>query len=411
MRLDYLKIGEKAGMNIIQLPIGSIEEDKDQPRYQFDEEALQELMKSIEELGLLSPIKVRASGKDRYKIIYGNRRYKACLALGLPSIPCIISEAASEQEIYLEQIAENLTREGFTPIEEAEAFHKLMNDPRFSSSIKYLSSKLGKPESYIKNKLELLKFGQAVKKLVVSGTAIRKDKLTEDQLLPLKDLPLEHRDPLALIMARDEMPVSDIKKIARLFKSKDISASTKDKLLYKSGRELYETWSVYEQNRAERAKPAEPKAKPKTKEAPPATPAEDTAQTAPAAQSAQSEKVDSPNPSNPTATAAAPTESVLFPDIRPTDALATASPSPAQSNAANLSASDAAAPLLMQVEQLLAILEAAAAPTGQIMPESAQLSDADHARLRSDLERLTERLETELHGWRGVLQGLYSSTR
>jgi len=398
-------------MNIIQLPIGSIEEDKDQPRYQFDEEALQELMKSIEELGLLSPIKVRASGKDRYKIIYGNRRYKACLALGLPSIPCIISEAASEQEIYLEQIAENLTREGFTPIEEADAFHKLMNDSRFSSSVKYLSSKLGKPESYIKNKLELLKFGQAVKKLVVSGTAIRKDKLTEDQLLPLKDLPLEHRDPLALIMARDEMPVSDVKKIARLFKSKDISASTKDKLLYKSGRELYETWSVYEQNRAERAKPAEPKAKPKTKEAPPATPAEDTAQTAPAAQSAQSEKVDSPIPSNPAATVAAPTESVLFPDIRPADALATESPGSAQPSAASLSASDAAAPLLMQIEQLLAILEAAAAPTGQTMPEAAQLSGADHARLRSDLERLTERLETELHGWRGVLQGLYSSTR
>ncbi|GBF78512.1 hypothetical protein PA598K_07168, partial [Paenibacillus sp. 598K] len=371
------------------------------------EEALQELMKSIEELGLLSPIKVRASGKDRYKIIYGNRRYKACLALGLPSIPCIISEAASEQEIYLEQIAENLTREGFTPIEEAEAFHKLMNDPRFSSSIKYLSSKLGKPESYIKNKLELLKFGQAVKKLVVSGTAIRKDKLTEDQLLPLKDLPLEHRDPLALIMARDEMPVSDVKKIARLFKSKDISASTKDKLLYKSGRELYETWSVYEQNRAERAKPAEPKAKSKAKEAPPAAQAEDTAQIA---SSTPHGRVESPVDPN-QAVAAAPVETVKFPDIRPADALATESPASAQPSAANLSASDVAAPLLMQVEQLLAILEAAAAPTEQTMPESAQLSDADHARLRSDLERLTERLETELHGWRGVLQVLYSSTR
>ncbi|WP_284645493.1 ParB/RepB/Spo0J family partition protein [Paenibacillus silviterrae] len=244
-------------MDIAQIRIDLIEEDKDQPRYQFDEESLEELVKSIEELGLLSPIKVRTTQDGRYKIIYGNRRYKACLALGLPTIPCIVSNVTDEVEIYLEQIAENLTRSGFTPIEEAEAFHKLLNDPKFTASTKFLASKLGKPESYIKNKLDLLKFGTAVRKLVVSGTEIRKDRLTEDQLLPIKDLPLEHRDPLALIIARDELPVSDVKKIAKLFKDKEISAGTKDKLLLKSGPGLLETWSVYEHNKAERARSQE----------------------------------------------------------------------------------------------------------------------------------------------------------
>jgi ParB family chromosome partitioning protein len=247
-------------MDIIEILTDLIDEDTDQPRYQFDEESLQELMKSIEELGLLSPIKVRTTNNGRYKIIYGNRRYKACKTLGRRTIPCIVSTVTDELEIYLEQIAENLTREGFSPIEEAEAFNKLLNDPKFSSSAKYLSSKLSKPESYIKNKCDLLKFSHAVKKLVVSGTEIKKDKLTEEQLLPIKELPIEHRDPLALIIARDELPVSDVKKIARLFKDKDMSARTKDQLLYKSGRELLETWSVYEQNKAERAKPAQPKA-------------------------------------------------------------------------------------------------------------------------------------------------------
>ncbi|MBP1991796.1 ParB/RepB/Spo0J family partition protein [Paenibacillus eucommiae] len=247
-------------MDIIEIMTDLIDEDTDQPRNYFDEESLQELMKSVEELGLLSPIKVRTTSNGRYKIIYGNRRYKACKALGRKAIPCIVSTATDELEIYLEQIAENLTREGFSPIEEAEAFHKLMNDPKFSSSTKYLSSKLGKPEAYIKNKCDLLKFSNAVKKRIVGGTEIRKDKLTEDQLLPLKDLPMEHRDSLALIIAKDEMPVSDVKKIARLFKDKDISSGTKDKLLYKSGHELLETWSVYEQNKAERAKAAQPKA-------------------------------------------------------------------------------------------------------------------------------------------------------
>jgi ParB family chromosome partitioning protein len=237
-----------------------IDEDTDQPRYQFDEESLQELMKSIEELGLLSPIKVRTTKDGRYKIIYGNRRYKACKTLGKPTIPCIVSNVTDELEIYLEQIAENLTREGFSPIEEAEAFNKLLNDPKFSSSTKYLSSKLGKPEAYIKNKCDLLKFSNAVKKLVVSGTEIKKDKLTEEQLIPIKELPLEHRDPLALIIAKDELSVSDVKRIAKLFKDKEISDNTKNKLLYKTGRELVETWSVFEQNRAERAKAVEPKA-------------------------------------------------------------------------------------------------------------------------------------------------------
>ncbi|MHA7966426.1 ParB/RepB/Spo0J family partition protein [Paenibacillus sp. CAU 1782] len=241
-------------MNVVEIQMALIDEDKDQPRYQFDEEALQELMSSIQEIGLLSPIKVRPIAGGRYMIIYGNRRYKASQMLGRSTIPCIVSQATDEMEIYLEQIAENLTREGFSPIEEAEAFHKLLNDDRFRSSVKFLSAKLGKPESYIKNKMELLKFSNAVKKLIVSGTEIRKDRLTEDQLMPLKDLPMEHRDPLALIAARDELAVSDVKKIAKLFKDKTISDNTKEKLLLKNGGGLIETWSVYEQNRKERAK-------------------------------------------------------------------------------------------------------------------------------------------------------------
>jgi ParB family chromosome partitioning protein len=263
-------------MDIIEIVTDLIDEDTDQPRYQFDEDSLQELMKSIEEIGLLSPIKVRTTDNGRYKIIYGNRRYKACKTLGRGTIPCIVSNVTDELEIYLEQIAENLTREGFSPIEEAEAFNKLLNDPKFSSSTKFLSSKLSKPESYIKNKCDLLKFGNSVKKLIVSGTEIKKDRLTEDQLLPIKELPIEHRDPLALIIAKDELPVSDVKKIARLFKDKDISSGTKDKLLYKSGRELLDTFYVFEQNKAERAKAALPKPaavkndKPKKAE-PPAT--------------------------------------------------------------------------------------------------------------------------------------------
>jgi len=239
-------------MEVTSIKLALIDEDKDQPRYQFNEEALEELANSIREIGLLSPIKVRALSNGRYKIIYGNRRYKASVMVGLEHIPCIVSTADNETDIYLEQIAENLTREDFSPIEEAHAFHKLMNDDSFRSSTKLIASKLGKTESYIKNKLELLKFSNAVQKLIVSGTQIRKDCLTEDQLMPLKDLPMEYRDTLALTAAKDELPVSDVKKIAKLFKDGSISDSTKQKLLLKNGSGLIETWSVYEQNRKEK---------------------------------------------------------------------------------------------------------------------------------------------------------------
>jgi ParB family chromosome partitioning protein len=94
-------------MDIIEIQTHLIDEDMDQPRYQFDEESLQELMNSIAELGLLSPIKVRTTNDGRYKIIYGNRRYKACKTLGRTTIPCIVSAVTDELEIYLEQIAEN----------------------------------------------------------------------------------------------------------------------------------------------------------------------------------------------------------------------------------------------------------------------------------------------------------------
>jgi len=264
-------------MDIVQIPTHLIDEDKDQPRYQFDDDALRELVESIGEIGLLSPIKVRSTGDGRYKIIYGNRRYKACTSLGLPTLPCIVSTATDETEIYLEQIAENLTRQGFSPIEEAEAFNKLLNDPKFSSSLKYLSGKLGKPESYIKNKLDLLKFSPAVRKLIVAGTEIRKDRLTEDQVVPLKDLPMEYRDSLALIVAADEMPVADAKRIARLFKDKDISEATKGKLLLKTGHQLLDTWSTYEHNRKERARAAKAEEEPRAA-AIPASAGEEAAQ-------------------------------------------------------------------------------------------------------------------------------------
>jgi len=400
-------------MEMVDLPLHLIDEDTDQPRYQFDDEAIQELMNSIAELGLLSPIKVRKLDSGRYKIIYGNRRYKASKNLGLRTIPCIVSNITDDLEIYLEQIAENLTREGFTPVEEAEAFHKLMNDPKFSSSTKFLSSKLGKPETYIKNKLELLKFDIKVRRLVVSGTDIRKDKLTEDQLLPLKDLPIEHRDALALIAARDELPVSDVKKIAKLFKSPDISAGTKDKLLYKSGYELLQTWSTFEMNRKERAERAR-------RAAEEAEEAEAAAKTAQAASSASEADHRSPGAAvSDQATSSAPVNVTVASAAAAQVENSAAEASSAHGSAAAASSSvDAAAPVhcdapdevatLIEapLSQLLALLSDAK-PELQSAIIADKLADLDidkprQNRLINDVNQLISLLDSHLDMWYAV---------
>ncbi|QAY65966.1 ParB/RepB/Spo0J family partition protein [Paenibacillus protaetiae] len=375
-------------MDIVQIPVHLIDEDTDQPRYRFGEESLQELISSIEELGLLSPIKVRTLENGRYKIIYGNRRYKATMALKRETIPCIVSNATDETEIYLEQIAENLTREGFTPIEEAEAFDKLLHNPKFNSSVKFLASKFGKPESYIKNKCELLKFGSPVKKLVVSGTEIRANQLTEEQLLPLKDLPIEYRDTLALTMAKDEMPVSDVKKIAKLFKDKDISDSTKSKLLFKSGPGLLETWSTHRLNKAEReAKAAQKQAaaeaqaaaagslNSRTGDADAAAPLE-----APALSAAQAAAAGSLNSRAGDADAAAPLEAPAL--------------SAAQAAAAGFAGLERSAQLLQQA------LDACAAAMDASALHS--LAGDERAGLLARSEQLLELLEQNSQMWRAI---------
>ncbi|MCG7212629.1 ParB/RepB/Spo0J family partition protein [Paenibacillus mucilaginosus] len=389
-------------MNMTEIAMNLIDEDKDQPRYQFGEEALRELMESIEELGLLSPIKVRTTPGGRYKIIYGNRRYKACEMLGRETIPCIVSDVTDEMEIYLEQIAENLTREGFSPIEEAEAFDKLLNNPKFKSSTKYLSNKLGKPESYIKNKCELLKFGRAVKKLIVGGTEIRKDLLTEEQLLPLKDLPLEYRDTLALTIARDEMPVSDVKKIAKLFKAKDITENTKSKLLYKSGPGLIETWSVHEHNKAERAKAAEAKA---------AAEAEAKAAAEQAAKEQQAKAVQ--------AAAEAGAAAAPAPEAQPAAPAAAAAPQAAAPQApaapsapggealllAHTPASPAQpspSPALGQVQRMLAALPQTAPLRADVIRSLGTLPAAEREEILAGIDSLIGQLENHLLEWKSV---------
>lgn len=219
-------------MIIVEIDLDLIDEDKEQPRQHFDENANEDLIESIRTVGLLSPIKVYKTTNGRYKIIFGNRRYKAFKKLGFDKIPCILSDHDNELDVYFEQLTENIQRENFTPIEEALAFAKLLDsNGRWKISKKYLSSKLGKSEKYIANKLSLLVFGSEVRKIIHNGSEIIPGKLTEEQALTLKNLPVEYRDQIALKIANDQRSVKDVKRIAQLFINPERSNQLKEKLL------------------------------------------------------------------------------------------------------------------------------------------------------------------------------------
>jgi len=244
-------------MRVLEIDIELVDEDINQPRYNFDEESISELASSIKEIGLLNPIKVRVQNNGRYKLVFGNRRYKACKLLGLKTIPAIISDDQSELDIYLEQLTENIQRESFTPIEEAEAFNKLINDPKFRISTKLLASRLGKSERYISQKLDLLKFGKNVQQMIKSGKDIVPNKLTEEQVLPLKNVAIEFRDALAVKVAKEQAPVKDVKRISVLFLADDISSETKEYLIKKPITTLINDWHEYQRLKNESPKKTE----------------------------------------------------------------------------------------------------------------------------------------------------------
>ena len=126
---------------ISSLRISLIDPKSDQPRKNFDKEALQELANSISENGLLQPILVREYGEGRYQIIAGERRFRASKLAGLSEIPSIILNK-NDRDVAEIALIENIQREDLNPIEEAMAFKALASD--YSLTQEELSQRVGK---------------------------------------------------------------------------------------------------------------------------------------------------------------------------------------------------------------------------------------------------------------------------
>ncbi len=152
---------------IINIDITRIIPGDQQPRKVFKDTALQELAASIKERGVLQPIIVSRTGDGTFRLIAGERRWRASSLAGLSKIPAMVKDVASADSLEIALI-ENIQREDLNPVETAEAFHHLMKD--FSLTQEELSAKVGKDRATVANYLRLLKLPDEVKKFIDDGS-------------------------------------------------------------------------------------------------------------------------------------------------------------------------------------------------------------------------------------------------
>jgi len=145
--------------------IDEIDPNTDQPRKEFDKDALEQLAQSIQEAGVLSPILV-VENNGRYRIVAGERRYRASRLAGMSTIPCIVRNLTNVQQMEAALI-ENLQREDLNPIEEAMAIRSLMSECDYTQE--QAAKRLGKSRPAIANSLRLLNLPQQIIDMVVSG--------------------------------------------------------------------------------------------------------------------------------------------------------------------------------------------------------------------------------------------------
>ncbi len=186
--------------------IAKVEPNRDQPRKNFDEDALQELADSIKQFGLLQPILVQER-KDYYEIIAGERRWRAAKIAGLKEIPVIIRNY-SDQEIVEISLIENIQREDLNPIEEAQAYKRLLEE--FHLKQDEVAERVSKSRTAVTNSMRLLKLCDGVQQMIID------DMLSTGHaraLIPIEDQEMQLQ--LAQKIFDEKLSVREVEKLVK----------------------------------------------------------------------------------------------------------------------------------------------------------------------------------------------------
>ncbi|AGZ46847.1 ParB/RepB/Spo0J family partition protein [Actinoplanes friuliensis] len=154
------------GARFAELPVTAIEPNAKQPRHVFDEEALEELKTSIQEVGFLQPIVVRDLGDGRYELVMGERRWRAAQAVGKETIPAIVRDTRDDAMLR-DALLENIHRANLNPLEEAAAYQQLLEE--FGATHEELARRIGRSRPQISNTIRLLNLPAPVQRRVAAG--------------------------------------------------------------------------------------------------------------------------------------------------------------------------------------------------------------------------------------------------
>jgi ParB family transcriptional regulator, chromosome partitioning protein len=152
----------------MEIDVDKIEPNEFQPRHDMDDARLDELAQSIKANGIIQPIVVRRGEKDRYRIIAGERRWRAAQRAGLTRVPVVVRDVADSQQKVLEMaLIENIQREDLNPIDEATAYRRLADE--FHLTQDAIAAAVGKDRSTVANTLRLLRLPDEVRAEVATG--------------------------------------------------------------------------------------------------------------------------------------------------------------------------------------------------------------------------------------------------
>lgn len=203
--------GESIKQNVVMIPVAAIVPNRFQPRQVFSERGIEELAQTIAAHGLLQPIVLREYEPKKYEIIAGERRFRAVKSLKWREVSAIIQEMSDDETASLALI-ENLQREELSPVEEAQAYQALMKLNQLTQS--KLAREVGKSQSFIANKLRLLKLSEPVQ------TAMLNREISERHGRALLAVtPLQQAKLLTRIKA-DHLTVKDTERLIQRLKAK-----------------------------------------------------------------------------------------------------------------------------------------------------------------------------------------------
>ena len=153
--------------SLAHIPLDRISANPYQPRKIFNEQTLDDLARSVREHGIVQPIVVTRTADNRYRLIAGERRFRAAQKAGLNTVPAVIKDLQKEGDALQIALIENIQREDLNPIEEANAYHQLHDE--FGLTQEEISRRVGKERSTVANFLRLLKLPETVKQRLASG--------------------------------------------------------------------------------------------------------------------------------------------------------------------------------------------------------------------------------------------------